>query len=75
MVLGTTIGGVSRDRAERFCAHLLGEKPLTEKEMVRLIISRDPPPVTDWDVAQGFEQPEPGCVEYRFLGVTGEEDA
>lgn len=34
-------------------------------------------PVTDWDVAQRFEQvePEPGHVEYRFLGVTGEEDA
>ena len=35
-----------------------------------------PAPVTDWDVAQRFEQvePEPGRVEYRFLGVTGEED-
>ena len=35
-------------------------------------------PVTDWDVAQAFKQPEPepGRVEYRFLGVTGfEEDA
>jgi hypothetical protein len=33
--------------------------------------------VTDWDIAQAFEQREPeiGCVEYRFLGVTGEEDA
>lgn len=36
-----------------------------------------PTPVTDWDIAQRFEQvePEPGRVEYRFLGVTGEEDA
>jgi hypothetical protein len=35
------------------------------------------PIVTDWDVAQAFEQsePEPGRIEYRFLGVTGEEDA
>lgn len=34
-------------------------------------------PVTDWDVAQAFEKPEsdPSRVEYRFLGVTGEEDA
>jgi len=33
--------------------------------------------VTDWDVAQAFEhpEPEPGRVEYRFLGITGEEDA
>lgn len=33
--------------------------------------------VTDWDIAQAFEQPERelGRVEYRFLGVTGEEDA
>jgi len=34
---------------------------------------------TFWDVAQAFEQPEPEPelyrVEYRFLGVTGEEDA
>jgi len=33
--------------------------------------------MTDWDVAQEFEQsePEPGRIEYRFLGVTGEEDS
>jgi hypothetical protein len=32
---------------------------------------------TFWDIAQSFEQPEleSGRVEYRFLGVTGEEDA
>lgn len=46
----------------------------------------DPPPmprvkteriVTDWDVAQAFEAParESGQIEYRFLGMTGEEDA
>lgn len=36
------------------------------------------PIVTDWDVAQAAEQreqAEPGRVDYRFLGVTGEEDA
>lgn len=35
------------------------------------------PIVTDWDVAKDHERPEsePGRVEYRFLGVTGEEDA
>ncbi len=41
--------------------------------------SHQPPSqiVTDWDVAQAFEQPEQeiGRVEYRFLGVTGEDDA
>jgi hypothetical protein len=33
--------------------------------------------VTDWDVAQAFEAParESGQIEYRFLGMTGEEDA
>jgi hypothetical protein len=36
-------------------------------------------PVTDWDVALRAEEEarparEPGRVEYRFLGVTGEEE-
>jgi hypothetical protein len=32
---------------------------------------------TFWDVAQAAEprEPESGRVEYRFLGVTGEEEA
>lgn len=29
---------------------------------------------TFWDVACADEPAEPGRVEYRFLGVTGEED-
>jgi hypothetical protein len=33
------------------------------------------PPITDWDVAQAPEQSEPRCVEYKFLGVTGEEES
>lgn len=34
-------------------------------------------PVTDWDVAQAFEkrEPEAGRIDYRFLGMTGEEEA
>jgi hypothetical protein len=33
--------------------------------------------ITDWDVglAAGTEVTEPGRIDYRFLGVTGEEDA
>jgi formylmethanofuran:tetrahydromethanopterin formyltransferase len=33
--------------------------------------------VTDWDVglAAGTDVPEPGRIDYRFLGVTGEEES
>jgi hypothetical protein len=32
--------------------------------------------VTDWDIAQAFEKPEPeaGRVDYRWLNLTGFED-
>lgn len=33
------------------------------------------PQITDWDVARTDGMLEPGRVEYRFLGVTGEEEA
>lgn len=40
-------------------------------------VSRTPVPrdITDWDVAVAAEMPEPGRIEYRFLGVTGEEES
>lgn len=31
--------------------------------------------VTDWDIALITETIEPGRIEYRFLGVTGEEES
>jgi hypothetical protein len=53
---------------------------LTTGEPPYDIAKRVPSPdrvLTDWDVALAVEQPEPepGRIEYRFLGVTGEEDA
>lgn len=54
-------------------ASMTGARP---HDIARHVLQPDHP-VTDWDVAQASEQrePEPTRVAYRFLGVTGEEDA
>lgn len=49
-----------------------GAAPAPQRELGNVI-------VTDWDVALRVEEEErparePGRIEYRFLGVTGEEE-
>jgi hypothetical protein len=38
MIEGAKTLGASADHAERFVAHLTGEKPMTDQEMVRMIL-------------------------------------
>ncbi|MET3232315.1 UNVERIFIED_ORG: hypothetical protein ABIC54_004520 [Burkholderia sp. 1263] len=38
MVEGAKMLGTSDELAERFVAHLIGEKPMTDQEMVKLIL-------------------------------------
>jgi chemotaxis protein CheY-P-specific phosphatase CheC len=38
MIEGAKAFGASEKHAERFVAHLTGEKPMTDREMVRMIL-------------------------------------
>lgn len=56
---------------------LLRESPIKPTELdadrMRSLSVRMPARDADfWDIAN--HEPEPGCVEYRFLGITGFED-